>query len=277
MSWRLTHDIDEFAAAAGDFLASRPVRHTVFLTVIDALRRRGLRAFGPSDPIFGFWRTASGTVDGALLRTPPHPMMMSVLPPEAAAAAATDVPPTPQVNLLAESEEIFAAAWRRRTGKAPSARRRTRLYRLEALADPSPPGRARLATAGDRDLLVEWQKAFYAEIGEEGFGDIGAVMDDRIGYGGVLLWEDGDGPVSMAIRSRPDSGMARVQIVYTPPASRGHGYAAGVTVAATRSALALDVGEVVLNTDLANPTSNRLYQRLGYRPVEDRVILELAA
>ncbi|XVV13429.1 GNAT family N-acetyltransferase [Actinoplanes sp. CA-131856] len=276
MSWRLTHDLDEFATAAGDFLASRPVQHTVFLTVIDALRRRGLRAYGPGDPLFGYWRTASGAVDGVLLRTPPHPMMTSPLPPEAVTAAAADVPPAPQVNLLAESEEIFSAAWRKRTGTTPSARRRTRLYRLETLVDPSPPGRARLATAGDRELLVEWQKAFYAEIGEEGFGDIGAVMDDRIGYGGVLLWEDGDDPVSMAIRSRPDAGMARVQIVYTPPAARGHGYAAGATVAATRSALS-EAGEVVLATDLANPTSNRLYQRLGYRPVEDRVILELAA
>jgi hypothetical protein len=39
---------------------------------------------------------------------------------------------------------------------------------------------------------------------------------------------------------------------------------------------ALDDGAtaVVLFTDLANPTSNSLYQRLGYRPVEDRVSVE---
>jgi predicted GNAT family acetyltransferase len=33
----------------------------------------------------------------------------------------------------------------------------------------------------------------------------------------------------------------------------------------------------VLFTDLANPTSNALCQRLGYRPVSDRVVLFVAA
>ncbi|MEV4345457.1 GNAT family N-acetyltransferase [Actinoplanes sp. NPDC049596] len=277
MGWRLTDDIDEFATAAGAFLTSRPVEHTVFLTVIDALRRRGPRAYGPSDPLFGYWRTESGAVDGVLLRTPPHPMMLSAAPTDAVAAAATDVPPTPAVNLLAGAERVFAAAWQRRTGQTASVARRTRLYRLAALADPSPPGQARLATADDRPLLIAWQKAFYEEIGEEGFGDAGAAIDDRVAYGGLLIWEDEGRPVSMAIRSRLDSGMVRVAIVYTPPAHRGHGYAAGATVAATRSALDTGAGEVVLNTDLANPISNRLYQRLGYRPVEDRVILEFTA
>jgi predicted GNAT family acetyltransferase len=41
------------------------------------------------------------------------------------------------------------------------------------------------------------------------------------------------------------------------------------------SQAALDAGakHVVLFTDLANPTSNALYPRLGYRPVEDRIVL----
>jgi RimJ/RimL family protein N-acetyltransferase len=40
----------------------------------------------------------------------------------------------------------------------------------------------------------------------------------------------------------------------------------------------LDAGlrAAVLYTDLANPVSNALYQRLGYRPVEDRVMLSFA-
>jgi predicted GNAT family acetyltransferase len=67
--------------------------------------------------------------------------------------------------------------------------------------------------------------------------------------------------------------MARVGPVYTPPASRGRGYAAAATAAASRAALDAGTREVVLNTDLANPTSNALYERLGYAPVEDRVVL----
>jgi predicted GNAT family acetyltransferase len=67
--------------------------------------------------------------------------------------------------------------------------------------------------------------------------------------------------------------MARVGPVYTPPEARGRGYAAGATAAASQSALDAGTREVVLYTDLANPVSNALYERLGYRPVEDRVVL----
>ena len=67
--------------------------------------------------------------------------------------------------------------------------------------------------------------------------------------------------------------MVRVAPVYTPPEMRGRGYAGAATAAVSQAALDAGVREVVLYTDLANPTSNALYQRLGYRPVEDRVVL----
>ena len=67
--------------------------------------------------------------------------------------------------------------------------------------------------------------------------------------------------------------MIRVGPVYTPPDLRRRRYAAGVTAAVTRAALDAGVAEILLFTDLANPTSNGIYQRLGYHPVEDRVML----
>jgi predicted GNAT family acetyltransferase len=70
--------------------------------------------------------------------------------------------------------------------------------------------------------------------------------------------------------------MVRVGPVYTPPDVRGHGYASAATVAVSQAALEAGLREVVLYTDLANPTSNALYQRLGYHPVEDRVMLSFA-
>lgn len=64
--------------------------------------------------------------------------------------------------------------------------------------------------------------------------------------------------------------------VYTPPAHRGRGYGAGVTHAVSEAAYAAGAEEVLLFTDLANPTSNGIYLRLGYTPVEDRTELVLA-
>jgi predicted GNAT family acetyltransferase len=66
----------------------------------------------------------------------------------------------------------------------------------------------------------------------------------------------------------------RVAPVYTPKQLRGRGYAGAVTAAVSQAALDAGAAEVSLFTDLANPTSNALYQRLGYRPLEDQVILE---
>jgi predicted GNAT family acetyltransferase len=66
--------------------------------------------------------------------------------------------------------------------------------------------------------------------------------------------------------------MVRIGPVFTPPESRRHGYAGAVTAAISRAAREL-VGEVLLFTDLSNPTSNAIYQRIGYRPVQDRLVL----
>jgi predicted GNAT family acetyltransferase len=65
------------------------------------------------------------------------------------------------------------------------------------------------------------------------------------------------------------AGQVRVGAVYTPAPLRGRGYAGGATAAVSQAALDSGAKEVLLFTDLANPTSNGLYQRLGYRPVAD--------
>jgi predicted GNAT family acetyltransferase len=100
-----------------------------------------------------------------------------------------------------------------------------------------------------------------------------AAVDERLGYGGLSVWEADGVPVSVAGITRAVVGMVRVGPVYTPPALRSRGYAGGATAAVSQAALDAGATQVVLYTDLANPTSNALYERLGYRPVEDRVVL----
>ncbi len=83
-------------------------------------------------------------------------------------------------------------------------------------------------------------------------------------------------PVALARASPPAYGMSRIGPVYTPPEHRGHGYGSAVTAAATRWALDAGAHHVVLFTDLANPVSNNIYPRLGYRLVHDAVQLAFA-
>src|SRR4051812_40055428 len=103
MPWELTDDLDDFAATAGDFLRSRPAELTVFLTLIGSLRRRGLLAYGAEAPIFGWSRAPSGSIDGVLLQTPPHPMLFSRLP----GGSLPDVSPA-AVNVVASDLPLFA-------------------------------------------------------------------------------------------------------------------------------------------------------------------------
>lgn len=281
MAWTVTADVDAFEAAAGDFLRSRPAEHTVLLTITETLRARGLHVYGHVDPVFGWW-TGGGGVEGAFLRTPPHPLLLARTPPPAAAALAAVLAEAghapPGINADAESADAFAAEWGRRTGAAAEVHRRTRLYRLEALVDPRDPvpGRARVAGPADRDLLIDWYEAFGRFLGEE-LAHAGEEVDAVLGHGGMVLWEVDGTAVSMAGRTRPSAGVVRVAPVYTPEALRGRGYGGAATTATTRAALDEGAAEVVLFTDLANSTSNALYQRLGYRPVEDRVVVSFGS
>jgi predicted GNAT family acetyltransferase len=92
--------------------------------------------------------------------------------------------------------------------------------------------------------------------------------------GGEQLWTVDGRPVSQATARGPIVGMARIGPVYTPPELRGHGYAAAATAAAAQWAIDAGATRVLLFTDLANPTSNRLYPRIGFVPVDDAVDMD---
>jgi predicted GNAT family acetyltransferase len=131
-----------------------------------------------------------------------------------------------------------------------------------------------LADAADVPLAVRWFEEFSEAIGE-GSGNIPTQARNRVAAGRLVLWVLDGVPVSMAGVSPVIAGQGRVAPVYTPTELRGRGYAGMATVAASRALIAAGADEVLLYTDLANPTSNALYQRLGYRPVENVTVLDL--
>jgi predicted GNAT family acetyltransferase len=276
--WRLVTDLDELLHHAGDFLHSQPALHVNELRKIVELRRNGPNVSGPRPPVFGVLERA-GTVTAAFLRMP-LPSRLSVTPltgaeaEELAAFLRTLDEPLPGFSAVHETAAAFAGAWQRLTGLTGTPYNRQRLYRLGTLTPPeqTPPGRARVAVAADREQMACWYGEFTEEVGmpappeEESLG----WADDRIAYGGITLWESPDGtPVSMACAAPRLVGAVRLADIYTPVHLRGRGYAGAVTVAASRAASAAGAAEVLLFTDPANPTSNALYQRLGYRPVRD--------
>lgn len=275
MSWTLTGDFARYVGEAEPFLRADLAENTIALTVIETLRAQGPDVFGP-DPLFGWFH--AGGVRGACLRTGTYPLLLSAMP-ERAAESLADVltgHDLPGVSGDAPAVRAFAARWERRTGTIACVLMRQRLYRLESLeVGPLPSGGPRVAGASDRDLVREWFAVFEQESGAGGTENP-RLVDDRLSYGGVLLWEVAGEPVSLAARTRVVAGMTRIGPVYTPPDRRRRGYGAAVTAALTRSALDAGAGQVLLFTDLANPTSNGIYQRIGYRAVSDRLMLGFA-
>ena len=279
MAWTLTGSPDEYLAIAGSFLRSDPVRNTIALSAAEVVRVRGLAAFGDVEPLFGWWRGEDGEITAALLHTPPYPLLLTALPGDSARPLAETLIAAGRqlrgVNAQEAVARAFAAIWAGLTGAGAQEFLRIRLYWLGQLRspEPAPGGAARPATDADRGLLVPWLAAFAEETGDDVGRDGDELIDDRLSYGGLTIWGSDGVPVSLAGTHRPGAGTVRVGPVYTPSEHRRRGYGAAVTAAVCRAALDSGAENVVLFTDQANPASNSLYRRLGFDPVEDRVVL----
>lgn len=275
MPWCFTDDVERYAQAVLPLLSATPVECTVALTVIANARARPA---GDQPRLFGWWVDETGRVSGAVSHTPPYELLLARVPDEAVGPLVAALVPAgsrvPGVHGAPGVAGQVAARWTAATGRRAVLQDAHRLYRLGELTppEPPPPGRCRPGEPGDRELLAGWLADFDRETGMH-TPDPPAQVEDREQYGGLVVWTDPNGtPVSFAGLSRPVARMVRIGPVYTPPAHRGRGYAAGVTVAAGRRARQLGAEQVVLFTDLTNPTSNALYQRLGFRPVGDRLV-----
>ncbi|MGW3664078.1 GNAT family N-acetyltransferase [Streptomyces sp. NPDC005141] len=274
--WHFTEDVDDFLTRAGDFLRSRPGLHVMPLTWTARLRTRGVDAFGTEAPLFGTLNRA-GEVHAACYRLPSRGLGLTPLTPEQADTLAARLAALghslPSVGADHGTATAFAEAWQRHTGATPKLRDiRLRLYRLGTLTPPEPPPAGRARVLGEQDLeeVMFWCGEFARAVGEVVSLDAGSWAGSRFADKRYTLWETPDGtPVSVAGMNPLIGGQIQVDIVYTPARLRGRGYAGAVTAEVSRAALAAGAREVVLFADLSNPTSNALYQRLGYRSLAD--------
>ncbi len=266
----LTGDAEEFTARTEKLLAAR-LECNVLATVLKSVLDGGHRE---PTPLFAMGVNAEGEVAFAALRTPPFPLLVSPLEP---ADADTLVelwlevdPEIPGVSGVPETASAIAAAWARRTGGEARRTFEEAMHVLTEVKDPPrpAPGRLRVPEGDERDLLVAWMREFITEAGLVGAAQVETVVDARVRYGGLLLWEDEE-PASLIGLNHPVAGVVRVGPVYTPPALRGRGYASSAVAAASRRALAEGAARCMLFTDLANPTSNKIYAEVGYRRCGD--------
>lgn len=175
----------------------------------------------------------------------------------------------PGVNGVSAAAHSFADVWRELTGAAATVRMGLRVFELRQVQPPSNvPGSMRAAGDADLELVLSWFRDFQAEANVNDPPPQAEHVLRRIQERGVYLWDDG-GPVSLAAKGRQTAHGVSIGPVFTPVAWRGRGYASACVAALSQ--LILDEGWAfcTLFTDLANPTSNKIYQQVGYRPVCD--------
>jgi GNAT superfamily N-acetyltransferase len=279
--WEFTEDVARYAAHVWELLARHPEENTAPLTVIENLRVG--RRWSSVPPLFGWcWSQSTGNgrpgeagrVTGAVSMTPPQELLLGVVPPESVAdlvhGLRTAGVAVPGVNAETSTAEAFAAAWTADGRTRATMTMHQRLYRLSSLRLPVwPPGSARPAVESDLALAADWFQRFEAEAGLPAT-DVEPRVRTQVVDRRLWLWADPDGvPVALAGRHPTAAGVARVGPVYTPPEHRRRGYGAAVTAACTQDVLRRDADQVVLFTDLENPTSNSIYQQMGFVPVRD--------
>ncbi len=271
------HDsFESFRQQAGPLYEADPGRHSIPLTTMAASTSYEA---GPK-PVLVTVHGSEG-VAGAYLRTPPFPAQVGALP-AALAPLVVDVLREVDSDVDAvfgpEPEaRAFAEAWATEGIAQIDVEMRQRRYELDDLVPPhGVPGQLRPFESADVSWLARWRAACAEEAGDSGAGASEAALRSFIAGGRVpVLWAVGDEPRSMAFVSRPLGGMSRIGQVYTPGEHRGHGYGSAVTAAAAVEAREMAADLVMLYADLANPVSNSIYRRLGFRPVEDVVVLKL--
>lgn len=266
----VTRDATEFAERTAGFLVRRPVEHNVLATVL-----AGLEPGGCTDRLVFAWVAsgASGKVLGAALRTQPRRLLASTMVAEVAerlmpALLDTD-PELPGINGPQPAASYLAEAWRRCSGGTVEAGMSQAIYWLSRVNEPArlPAGDARPAGLTDRNLIVEWARAFSRDAGLPE-ADAGLAVERRLRDGRLFIW-DHDGAVSMVGTSPPVAGVVRLGPVFTPLQARRRGYASALVADVSRRALAAGATRCMLYTDLANATSNNIYQAVGYRRSTD--------
>jgi predicted GNAT family acetyltransferase len=273
MELRAHTSADSFLHAAGELLLRDEARHNLIFGICATLREAP-----EAHPEFHLWSVErGGTAVAAALMTPPFNLVVAQPADDAAlqfaarALAAERVSP-PGLTGTRPEVEVFKDAWESSTG----ARSRLRMAQgVYAVREARPPdgvsGEMRFAEASDRQLLVDWTLAFGAEAIPEDAPHQNAeeFIDRRLASdtGGYALWDDGGETVSMSGHGGRTPHGIRIGPVYTPPELRRRGYASALVGQQSRYLLEGGLDYCFLYTDLANPTSNRVYMNVGYELV----------
>jgi uncharacterized protein len=268
-------DAKAFRHKVDDFLLRDEATHNVILGITSRMITTG-EAY--DDVFLAHVENDAGKVVAVTMRTVPHGPVLSNISDKAAISLLVDAfaevyDSLPTVLGTPEDASQFAELWQKKSGQPFHIKMEQGIYKLEIVIPPQNiGGEARQATYDDFDLLVEWFLGFWLDAGltasseDEVRKNIERKLENPI-LGGIRFWCDDGQAISMAAATRESPNGGNVSLVYTPSEFRGRGYASAVTAAVSQAILDMGKQFCYLYTDLANPTSNKIYQAIGYEHV----------
>ncbi len=178
-------------------------------------------------------------------------------------------------GVVGPAEEVahFASVWAKMNGKKPMLGMSQKIYKITEVKIPYTLGSMRLATQSETAQIAQWLSEFAIESlpvkEQRPLSELQTHAARAISAGQIYVWSVEGRLTTMAMASRPTRNGISISAVYTPKHLRKNGYASALV--ARLSQHMLDTGKefCVLYTDLANPTSNRIYQNVGYKEVSD--------
>lgn len=263
--------------AAGQWLLVREPENNIVLSSAYLLIE-GDHPF--SEPYFLASVASRGRVVGAAIHTPPDSLHVTMMPDGAATlladALAEAHPAPPAVSGPLGPAREFAEAWAGAHGGTTSVRHHWQLYVLEHAVPLTRdvPGALRPAEDADLPVLREWGPRYAAEVNAP--VDVTAFLERMARRRALYLWDDRGPRCLVSMSGRTPNGM-RVSAVYTPDEHRHRGYASAAVAEAVARALAEGSRFCMLIAETKDEAPNRIYRRLGFRPVREQIMIEFAA
>jgi predicted GNAT family acetyltransferase len=283
MKLRKFEQPNEFYDFAEDYLLNYEAHHCLLLAIATTLVNNPHRYQGQT---YLAAVESAGKVVAVAIHTPPYKLLLSKIADFDALPAIAEDLHSQQIELpgfsgLTAETSAFAQVWHNLTGQASHVGMQMRIHQIRKVQNlPKSPGYLRkseksdaslAAPYGDRDLLISWYKAF----NDEAMGAMGGipeniekVVDHYLQQDAVYIWED-EVPVSMVCCAGSTPNSKRIGPVYTPPEYRQRGYATTCVAELTQRFLTAGSQFCCLFTNLANPTSNKIYRQIGYLPITD--------
>lgn len=280
MNFQRYENVDAFAKIVTPFLEENEDKFSLFLGVL-----KGIKAGAYENPYMATIEE-NGKLLAIFQMTPPHPLNI-IFVDENQISTCIDLciseltkhaVPVESIISVKEWAVLFAQKWQEKTDGNFSLMMDQGLYRLDQVEESleMSPGKWRYAAISDAQLIEKWYSQFEQDTGLSVTApkEIKKRVKNMLDGKEVFFWEDQGEVVSMMKKSRPTTNGITVSLVFTPAEKRKKGY--GRTLVATVSRELLKEFEFcVLYTDMLNPTSNKIYQEIGYQKLVDSVHLKL--